>query len=127
MFSAHSSKEKQMSKKIFCTAQFLPKAGREPEVFAILQALEPNSRREDGCIQYTVTRRIANPFAEGDSYPIAFHEIWSTREAFEAHCQRKEIVEFFETNCVAEDGPVEKWNVCVYSDEPADFDAPVFS
>ncbi|SIS89962.1 putative quinol monooxygenase [Neptunomonas antarctica] len=114
-----------MSKKIYCTAQFLPKAGKESEVFATLQALEPNSQREDGCIQYTVTRRIANPFAEGESYPIAFHETWSNREAFEAHCQRKEIVEFFETNCVAEDGLIEKWNVCVYSDEPADFDAPV--
>ena len=64
------------------------------------------------------------PFAEGESYPIAFHEIWSDTAAFEAHCQRKEIVGFFETNCVAEDGPVDKWNVCVYSDEPVDFDAP---
>ena len=113
-----------MSTKVYCTAQFLPKAGKEAEVFATLQALEPNAHREDGCIQYTVTRHIASSFAEGESYPIAFHEIWSNTAAFEAHCQRKEIVEFFETNCVAEHGPVEKWNVCVYSDEPVDFDAP---
>ncbi|WP_293266338.1 putative quinol monooxygenase [Neptunomonas sp.] len=114
-----------MSKKVYCTAQFLPKSGKEAEVFAALQALEPNAQREDGCLQYTVTRRIANPFAEGESYPIVFHEIWSDIAAFEAHCQRKEIVAFFDTNCIAENGTVDQWNVCVYSDEPNDFDAPV--
>ncbi len=116
-----------MSKKVYCTAQFQPKAGKEAEVFALLQALEPNAHREDGCILYTVTRHIPSPFAEGDSYSIAFHEIWADMETFEAHCQRKQIQEFFETNCVAEEGPVEKWNVCIYTDEPENFDAPIFN
>ena len=42
-----------MSKKVYCTAQFQPKAGLEDEVFAKLQALEPNAHREDACILYT--------------------------------------------------------------------------
>lgn len=45
-----------MSKKVYCIAQFQPKAGREQELFEALQALEPNTLREDGCIQYIVTR-----------------------------------------------------------------------
>ncbi|WP_027857695.1 putative quinol monooxygenase [Marinobacterium jannaschii] len=112
-----------MSKKVYCVAQFLPKPGKEAELFAVLQALEPNTQREDGCLQYLVTRQIASPFAEGESYPIVFNEIWQDMAAFEAHCQRREIQQFFETQCVAEDGLAAKWNVCVYSDEPENYDA----
>ncbi|WP_372833062.1 putative quinol monooxygenase [Pontibacterium sp.] len=113
-----------MSKKVYCLAQFQPKPGKEAELFSILQSLEPNTQREDGCIQYTVTRHISSPFAEGSSFPIVFNEIWQDNAAFEAHCQRAEIVNFFETQCVAEDGLVADFNVCVYSDEPADYDRP---
>lgn len=113
-----------MSKKVYCIAQFQPKAGREQELFSALQALEPNTLREDGCLQYIVTRQIKSPFAEGNSMPIAFNEIWSDIAAFEAHCQRKEIQAFFATHCEAETGAAKEWNVCIYTDEPESFDAP---
>ncbi|MDV6317829.1 putative quinol monooxygenase [Chromohalobacter sp. HP20-39] len=113
-----------MSSKVYCTAQFKPKPGKEESVFQALQALEPNAHREDACIQYTVTRKIDNPFADGTSYPIVFHEIWADRASFEAHCQRREVQAFFANYVEAEDGDVEDANVCVYTDEPADFDAP---
>lgn len=114
-----------MSEKIYCIAMFQPKAGKLDELFSVLQALEPNAQREDGCLQYIVTRHIKNDFAEGTSFPIVFNEIWQNKAAFEAHCQRKEIVEFFETQCVAETGLVADYNVCVYSDQPTEYDAPV--
>ncbi|MFP8967232.1 putative quinol monooxygenase [Pokkaliibacter sp. CJK22405] len=114
-----------MSSKVYCVAQFQPKEGKQEELFAILQALEPNTLREDGCISYRVTRQVESPFANGESFPIVFHEVWANTAAFEAHCQRKEIVSFFENQCVADDGLVAKNNVCVYSDEPANFDAPI--
>lgn len=113
-----------MSKKIYCIASFKPKPGKEEAVFKALQALESNTRREDACLQYTVTRQIDNPFAQGSSYPIVFHEIWASREAFEAHCQRREIQDFFARHVAAEDGDIEDANVCVYTDEPWNFDAP---
>lgn len=116
-----------MSKKVYCLAQFLPKPGKEQDLFALLQSLEPNTLREDGCIQYRVTRHIKSPFADGDSFPIVFNEIWQDMTCFEAHCQRQEIVDFFQRYCLAEDGWVAKWNVCVYSDEPANYDAPKFN
>ncbi|MDP4946465.1 MAG: antibiotic biosynthesis monooxygenase, partial [Alishewanella sp.] len=93
-----------MSKKVYCVAQFLPKAGKEAALFKVLQSLEPNTLREDGCLQYIVTRQLASPFAEGKSFPIAFNEIWADIASFEAHCQRAEIKHFFETYCVADDG-----------------------
>jgi quinol monooxygenase YgiN len=113
-----------MSKKVYCIAQFRPKAGRDAELFRVLQALEPDTLREDGCIQYVVTRHVPSPFAEGESFPIVFNEIWEDRYAFEAHCARKAIVAFFETHCKAPDGLVEAYNVCIYSDEPDGYDAP---
>jgi len=114
-----------MSQKIYCIAMFRAKPGQEDALFKVLQSLEPNAQREDGCIQYLTTRHIPNEFATGESFPIVFNEIWENKAAFEAHCQRKEIVEFFEKHCVDKDGLVEAHNVCVYSDEPNHFDAPV--
>lgn len=113
-----------MSKKVYCVAQFQSKAGKADELFKVLQSLEPNTLREDGCLQYIVTRHIASPFAEGKSFAIAFNEIWADLPSFEAHCQRSEIKHFFETYCLAETGLAADWNVCIYSDEPANFDAP---
>ena len=113
-----------MSSKVYCIAQFKPRAGKEAELFKVLQGLEPNTIREDGCIQYRVTRRISSPFADGASFPIVFNEIWANMAAFEAHCQRQEIVDFFSQYCIAETGLAADWNVCVYSDEPESYDAP---
>ena len=114
-----------MSQKVYCIAMFRAKAGKTNELFNVLQALEPNAQREDGCIQYLVTRHIENDFAQGTSYPIVFNEVWRDKAAFEAHCQRKDIVDFFETHCVAETGLVEDSNVCVYSDQPEDYEPPL--
>ena len=114
-----------MSQKIYCIAMFRAKPGKEDELFQVLQSLEANALREDGCIQYITTRHIPSDFASGESFPIVFNEIWENKAAFEAHCQRKEIVAFFERECVSEQGLVEAHNVCVYSDEPNNYDAPV--
>ncbi|MEL0621591.1 antibiotic biosynthesis monooxygenase [Marinomonas arenicola] len=113
-----------MSSKVYCIAQFLPKAGQEKAVFKLLQGLEANTLREDGCIQYRVTRQIASPAATGTSFPIVFNEIWQDMKSFEAHNQRSELAAFFQSQCLSSDGLIEDWNVCVYSDEPEDFDAP---
>ena len=106
-----------MSKKLYCVAQFEPKKGKEEELFATLKALEPNSLREDGCVQYVVTKHYPNRFAEGEAYSIVFHEIWADEQSFECHCQRDEIVAFFEKECLSKDGLVEQYNVTTYKDE----------
>ena len=113
-----------MSKKIYCIAQFKPKEGREEELFSALQSLEPNTLREDGCIQFVVTRQVESQIATGKSFPIVLNEIWTTNAAFEAHCMRKEIQGFFSEHCEAESGAVEDLNICIYSDEPKGYDAP---
>lgn len=106
-----------MSKKLYCIASFEPKEGKFEALFETLQALEPKTLREEGCLQYIVTRHIENPFATGESFPIVFNEIWENVEAFETHCERQEITSFFERHCIDQEGLVARFNVAVYTDE----------
>lgn len=106
-----------MSKKVYCIASFKPKEGKFEELFKTLQALEPQTTREDGCVQYLVTKHISHPNAPGTSFPIVFNEVWASKEAFEIHCAKDYITEFFQSQCVDKNGLVEDFNVCVYSDE----------
>ncbi len=106
-----------MSKILYCIAQFTPKEGKNDELFNILKALEPDTLREEGCLWYRVTKQVDNSFAEGNSMPIVFNEAWATVEDFERHCQRKGIVDFFEKECLCEDGLVAAYNVTAYMDE----------
>jgi quinol monooxygenase YgiN len=106
-----------MSKTIYCIAQFTPKEGKLEELFDKLKALEPNTLREDGCLSYRVTKHIKNEFATGTSMPIVFNESWASVEDFERHCQRDEIVEFFQKECVDTKGLVQSYNVTTYMDE----------
>lgn len=106
-----------MSSKVYCIASFKAKEGKEKELLEVLQSLEPKTQREDGCIQYIVTKQIEHPNATGKSLPIVFNEIWESKEAFEFHCSKKYITDFFQKECIKKDGLVEDFNVCVYSDE----------
>jgi quinol monooxygenase YgiN len=106
-----------MSKILYCIAQFTPKEGKFEELFEKLKALEPDTLREEGCLSYRVTKKIENPFAPGESMPIVFNEKWASVEAFEEHCRREAIVEFFEQECLSEEGLVAAYNVTAYMDE----------
>jgi len=99
---------------VYCIAEFKAKAGKEDELFEVLKALEIPTHKESGCIQYKVMRKIDSPFAEGEHYGIVFNEIWESKEIFEIHCQKPYIVDFFEKECLADSGLVEKWNVNLF-------------
>lgn len=105
-----------MSKKVYCIASFRAKEGKEQELIEALQTLEPKTLREDGCIQYIVTKQFSHPNATGSSFPIVFNEIWESQEAFELHCTKPYITGFFQEQC-GENGLVADFNVCVYTDE----------
>ena len=100
--------------KVYCTAEFQAKEGREKELFNALQALEKVTREEEGCIQYKVMKKISNEFAQGEHYGILMNEIWKSVEDFEEHCQKPYIVDFFESHCVSDKGSAQKWNVNLF-------------
>jgi len=97
--------------KVYCTAEFKAKEGREDELFNALKALEKPTHEEEGCVQYKVMRKIENEFAQGEHYGILMNEIWANEQAFEEHCQMPYIANFFESQCVSDLGSAAKWNV----------------
>ena len=115
-----------MTNRVYVLAQFKPKAGKENELFEILKALEPDSYREEGCIQYMLTRQIDHPSATRNEYPIVFNEIWEDAQAWRAHGRRKDVINFFTTQVQAESGLVEDAIVTAYSDEGHNYDSPIF-
>lgn len=115
-----------MTNRVYVLAQFKPKGGKEAELFEVLKALEPDSYREEGCIQYMLTRQIDHPSATRNEYPIVFNEIWEDAESWSAHGRRKQIQQFFETQVKADSGLVEDAIVTAYSDEGYDYDAPIY-
>ncbi|PSV38319.1 antibiotic biosynthesis monooxygenase [Photobacterium sp. GB-27] len=115
-----------MTSRVYVLAQFKPKAGKEAELFDVLKALEPDSYREEGCIQYMLTRQIDHPSATRNDYPIVFNEIWQDAESWAAHGRRKEIQHFFNSQVKDPAGLVEDAIVTAYSDEGYDYDAPCF-
>ncbi len=115
-----------MSSKVYVLAQFKAKPGKEAELFEVLKALEPDSLREQGCLQYLLTRQIDHPSATRTGYSIVFNEVWTDKESWSAHGRRKQIQHFFETQVQAETGLVEDAIVTAYSDEAEDYDAPIF-
>lgn len=102
------------NKVVYCTAEFKAKVGKEDELFNKLQALEELSHKEKGCIRYTAMKKFDHKYATGTHSGILFNEIWATEEDFENHCESKHIVDFFENECISENGSALEWNVNVF-------------
>lgn len=100
-----------MGNKIYCIAEFKAKEGREDELFNALQALEEETHLEEGCIMYTVMRKVENKYATGEHYGIIFNEIWESEETFNKHNESKHVQDFFQKECLDNKGSAEKWNV----------------
>ena len=101
-------------KVLYCTAEFTPKEGREEELFNKLKALEEETHKEKGCIQYIVMKKFDHKYGAGTHGGILFNEIWASEEDFENHCENKHIVDFFQNECIDENGSASSWNVNVF-------------
>mgnify|MGYP000533666447 FL=1 len=115
-----------MSQRVYVLAQFQPKEGKAQALFNTLKALEPDSYREQGCIQYTVTRQIDHESASRNNFSIVFNEIWASAQDWAAHGRRQQIQQFFENEVTNPEGLVADVMVTAYTDEGVDFDAPVY-
>ena len=115
-----------MSNRVYVLAQFKAKQGKEAELFEILKALEPDAYREEGCIQYMLTRQITHPSASNGEFSIVFNEIWENAEAWSAHGRRKQIKHFFDSQVQAETGLVDDVIVTAYTDEGQSYDKPIY-
>ena len=99
---------------IYCIAEFKAKPGRVDELYNNLKALESDTHKEKGCVQYLVMKRVPNKFATGKSGGIIFNEIWMSEEDFNLHNESKHVQDFFQKNCVDENGACAEFNVVTY-------------
>ncbi|QBF83544.1 antibiotic biosynthesis monooxygenase [Shewanella maritima] len=74
---------------LVCVAQFTAKAGKRDELVAALAALIPDTRRESGCIRYELNVSL------DDDNKVAFVEKFVDREAFDKHCAKDAIQDYF--------------------------------
>ncbi len=77
-----------MSEEIICTAQFIAKEEKKEQLKqSLIELLEP-TRKEDGCISYTLHENIENPNT------LTMIENFKNKEAFDLHGQQPYLVDF---------------------------------
>ncbi|QSX37641.1 putative quinol monooxygenase [Shewanella sedimentimangrovi] len=74
---------------LVCVASFLAFPGKEVALIEALGSLIPDTRREPGCIRYELNQSRDEPRR------ISFVEKFVDVAAFEAHCAKDAIQEYF--------------------------------
>jgi quinol monooxygenase YgiN len=75
---------------LVCVAEFLALDGKTEELVSALHSLIEPTHKEPGCLRYELNRR------SDDSRWITFIEKWKDRGAFDQHCARPHIKQFFD-------------------------------
>lgn len=74
---------------LVCVAQFVAKTGKRDALVAALAALIPDTRKEPGCIRYELNISL------DDDNKVAFVEKFVDRAAFDQHCEKQAIQDYF--------------------------------
>ncbi|MCW3172867.1 putative quinol monooxygenase [Shewanella subflava] len=74
---------------LVCVAQFVAKAGKRDALVAALVSLIADTRQEPGCIRYELNVSV------DDDNKVAFVEKFVDRAAFDKHCAKEAIQDYF--------------------------------
>lgn len=99
-----------MSKPVFVVSEWLPKEGKDHELWEVLNGLMVLSRKESGCVRAHATRQISHPGSPTKSkYTIVLLQEYIDIAAFDAHCAAdyvtsafREFIENKDTTIVAD-------------------------
>ena len=75
--------------RIVCIAQFVAKPGKREALIEALASLIPDTRRELACIRYELNVSLE------DENKVAFVEKFADRAAFDMHCAKDDIQDYF--------------------------------
>ena len=75
---------------IVCIARLTVKEECIEEALTIFQSMLELSRREEGCLSYTLQRDMENPLA------FTFVDCFKDKTAFDFHCAQDYIIEYFD-------------------------------
>ncbi len=87
-----------MSDHVFVVSEWLPKQGKDQELWQHAKKIVALTLKEKGCLRAHAMRQIVHPGAPGKSkYTIVCHQEYKNLEAFDTHCQSDYVTDFFET------------------------------
>ena len=113
--------EWDMSDHVFIISEWLPKEGKDQELWQHAKRLMALISKEKGCLRAHATRQIVHPAAPGKSkYTIVCIQEYRNLEAFETHCTFDYVAEFFETY-VQDEGTaiVDEWTCRLFNEGSA--------
>lgn len=110
--------EWDMSDHVFVVSEWLPKAGKDQELWQHAKRIMTLTLKEKGCLKAHATRQIAHPGAPGKSrYAIVLLQEYKNLEAFDIHCMSDYVTEFFGTYVQNEDTAiVEEWTCRLFNE-----------
>lgn len=109
-----------MSERIFVVSEWLPKEGREQELWSFFKDLMAMTlEKEKGCIRANATRQIAHPSATGKSkFTITLLQEYTDSQAFDIHCASDYVVNAFKKFIENEETAIiAEWRCRIFSDK----------
>jgi quinol monooxygenase YgiN len=108
-----------MSEHVFVVSEWLPREGKDQELWQLAKKLMALTLKEKGCVRAHATRQISHPGAPGNSkYTIICLQEYRSLTAFEAHCASDYVTDFFQTFVLNKDHSiVEDWTCRLFSEE----------
>ena len=107
-----------MSDHVFVVSEWLPKEGKDQELWEHFQRLMALSRKEDACVRAHATRQISHPGSPGKSkYTIVLLQEYVDIKAFDAHCASNYVTDFFKNYIEnPEAGLIADWTCRLFSE-----------
>lgn len=93
-----------MSAHVFVVSEWLPKEGKDQELWQHTKRIMALTLKEKGCLRAHATRQIVHPGSPGKSkYTIVLLQEYKNLQAFDIHCASDYVTDFFETYVQNED------------------------
>lgn len=110
--------ERDMSDHVFVVSEWLPKEGKDQELWDHAKRIMALTLKEKGCLRAHATRQIAHPGAPGTSkYVIILLQEYRNLQAFDIHCMSEYVTDFFQTYVQNEDSAiVEEWTCRLFNE-----------
>ena len=109
-----------MSGHVFVVSEWLPKEGKDQEVWELFKKLMTLFKeKEKGCIRAHATRQIQHPGSPGVSkYKIVVLQEYVDIKAFDIHCNADYVTSFFKKYIENKDTAIiEDWQCRLFSED----------
>lgn len=107
-----------MSEHVFVVSEWLPKEGKDQELWQHAKRMMALTLKEEGCVRAHATRQIVHPGAPGTSkYTVVLLQEYRNLEAFDIHCRSDYVTQLFEKYVQDEEtGIVEAWTCRLFNE-----------